>query len=287
MTSVLPDEEAAVPSLGAVSSAAGPNLDQLPPGLRAMLEETLLPSRNSVDLGRGPQQDFLYRLVARQPHVAESFQENTKITPHSAVNVPLRRDLMEAISRWNRDTAYRPVADIIDEAEARRQRVQLPLDDLGKIGQLLARLSTDSRAAAAAYSLDFWLVEGAEIFRFIPGSAGLWLEKRLVDRDRQQIGDALVEFPKSAFDSCDAVLFVAAVAWRYMLLQGPRGYRRCLMDAGAYLDRCDREAAELNLMALRSLDFIDARVDRLLALDGVERSVVAAVMLKDADGPSG
>lgn len=248
-----------------------------------MLEETLLPSRNSVDLRRGPQQDFLYRLVTRQAHVAESFQENTKITPHSSVNIPLRRDLVEAIGRWNRDTAYRPDADIIDEVEARRQRVQVPLDDLGKVGELLERLGGDARAAASAYSLDFWLVEGAEIFRFIPGSAVLWLEKRLIGADRQRIGAALVEFPKAAFDSCDAVLFVAAVAWRYMLLQGPRGYRRCLVDAGTYLDCCDREAAELDLVAVQSLDFVDARLDRLLALDGVERSIVAAVMLKDGD----
>lgn len=283
MTSVVHGTDAPAASTGATSKDSGSTLDPLPPGLRAMLEETLLPSRNSVDLGRGPQQDFLYRLVARQAHVAESFQENTKITPHSPVNIPLRRDLVEAIGRWNRDTAYRPAPDIIDEAEARRQRVQLPLGDLGKIGDLLTRLGADTRAEAAAYSLDFWVVEGAEIFRFVPGSPVLWLEKRLVGGDRREIGEALVEFPKAAFDSCDTVLFIAAVAWRYMLLQGPRGYRRCLMDAGAYLDQCGREAAELELMAAQSVDFIDARLDRLLALDGVERSVVAAVMLKDAE----
>lgn len=271
---------------GGASSDVGTTLDMLPHGLRAMLEETLLPSRNSVDLARDPKQDFLYRLVARQAHIAESFQENTKITPHSTVNIPLPQDLVQAIARWNRDTAYCPADDIIDEAEARRQRVQLPLEELGKIGDLLTRLVADPRAATASYSLDFWLMDGSEMFRFIPGSPVLWLEKRLLDGDRRQIGEALVEFPQEAFDSCDAVLFVVAVAWRYMLLQGPRGYRRCLMDAGAYLDRCDREVANLDLFALRSLDFIDARLDRMLALDGVERSVVAAVMLKDAEGSS-
>lgn len=258
-------------------------LDSLPTGLQAMLEETLLPSRNSVDLGRSPEQEFLYRVVSRQPHVAESFQENTKLTPCSSANVPLRRDLLEAIRKWSSDTAYKPEPDIIDEALARHHRVQVPIAELGKVGRLLTHLSADERAIAAAYSLDFWLLEGSEIFRFIPGSPCLWLEKRLVDDDREQIGAALIEVPRPAYEMCDAVLFVAAVAWRYMLLQGPRGYRRCLVDAGAYLDQCDRGAATLNLMAFRSLDFIDSRLNRLLALDGVERSLLAAVLLKDTE----
>ena len=64
-----------------------------------------------------------------------------------------------------------------------------------------------------------------------------------------------------------------------MLLQGPRGYRRTLVDLGRLVERCEQYGAEHGLRVTTTLDFQDYEVDRILTFDGVERSVHAICLL--------
>jgi hypothetical protein len=115
----------------------------------------------------------------------------------------------------------------------------------------------------------------------------LWVELLLTHSDRERLGDAIVGLPPPVLARARATLFLVLAPWRYMVLLGPRGYRRALMDAGALLRACRSLAGEHGLRAESTLDFYDHRVDEVLSLDGVERTVVAVVAVCDPrDGTS-
>ncbi len=76
-----------------------------------------------------------------------------------------------------------------------------------------------------------------------------------------------------------AVVFVTAVFWRSRFKYGLRGYRFALLEAGHVAQNVLVAATELDVAALPLGGFYDARVERLLGVDGVDESVVYAIVL--------
>ena len=76
-----------------------------------------------------------------------------------------------------------------------------------------------------------------------------------------------------------AVVFVTAVFWRSRFKYGLRGYRFALLEAGHVAQNVLVAATELAVAALPLGGFYDARVERLLGVDGVDESVVYAIVL--------
>lgn len=257
------------------SEADGPALSSR---MQVRLEETTVPSPNVTDLERNPVNDYLTRLSARAPHVAELFQENTKISPHSTVNAPLQRPLLDATRAWYVSTSYRPVPGDFDRRTAVPMHVLMPVSQLGPE---LEGLLTDLADADPdlLYSLDFWLLLDREVFRLPPRSPDLWLERRLEAGELERLRAAVLGVGGDDVRSAQALLFVVPVPWRYMIFQGPRGYRRSLVDVGRVLAWMDRTAVTRGISATWTIDFHDATVDEALWLDGVERSVGAIVLL--------
>lgn len=252
--------------------------------MQALLEETLLPSPKGSELRRTPTHDYLNRLNSRAPHVAELFQENTKISPWSSVNKVLDTDLCARTRSWYFASSHRPRPDDFDPVATLSHRVQVPVGHLEPpLADLLGLLAGDEAASSLLFGLDLWVLIGSEVFRVIPKSEVLWLEKRLHGMELSVLQRSIVELPRTSVESAAAVLFLVPVPWRYMLLQGPRGYRRALFDVGRFLAWCER-AVEGSLRPDIALDFFDHRVDAVLSLDGVERSTAAIVALNRNQG---
>ena len=76
-----------------------------------------------------------------------------------------------------------------------------------------------------------------------------------------------------------AVVFVTAVFWRSRCKCGLRGYRFALLEAGHLAQNVLLTATALGVAALPLGGFYDARVESLLGVDGVDESVVYAIVL--------
>ena len=83
----------------------------------------------------------------------------------------------------------------------------------------------------------------------------LWLERRLSSEDARKMSDYLhLEQPNGAFEVRHLILYVG-FPWRYMALQGPRGYRRMLVELGKQISRVERLLQAEGLAVATSLDF--------------------------------
>lgn len=80
-------------------------------------------------------------------------------------------------------------------------------------------------------------------------------------------------------DDAGAVVFVLAVFGRTRFKYGQRGYRFALLEAGHVVQNVLLAAAALRVSAMPFGGYFDGRVDDLVGADGVEESVVYAVVL--------
>lgn len=80
-------------------------------------------------------------------------------------------------------------------------------------------------------------------------------------------------------DDGAAALLVLAVFGRTRFKYGVRGYRFALLEAGHVVQNAVLAAAALDLAALPYGGYFDARLDELVGVDGVEESVVYAVVV--------
>ncbi len=83
-------------------------------------------------------------------------------------------------------------------------------------------------------------------------------------------------------DGAAAIVLVAAVFWRTRFKYGARGYRFALLEAGHAMQNAVLAATALGIGALPLGGYYDDRLDALLGLDGVDESVVYALVLGEA-----
>lgn len=83
----------------------------------------------------------------------------------------------------------------------------------------------------------------------------------------------------SVLDDAAAIVFVLAVFGRTRFKYGLRGYRFALLEAGHVVQNIVLAAAAIDVAALPLGGYFDARVDDLVGADGVEESVVYAVVV--------
>jgi hypothetical protein len=250
---------------------------------KGLLEETIIPSPNSLDLQRTALSDYVHRFTSTSPHVAELFQENTKLTPFSTLAVPRDDRSLEELREWFFTTAYAPKEDEVDPA--RTGDFRATLNDLRPeaLGVLLGMFSEPGPVANLLYSVDLLVLQGRRLFRLVPRTAFLWIERDVTHDKIQALKAAILDVPAPTLARSRTFLFLVPCAWRYMLLYGPRGYRHTLLDAGRILAHLEGSARAHNLAIAVSQDFYDKRVDQFLYVDGVERSVVAIVALQGED----
>ena len=242
----------------------------------AMLEGTVLPGPNSVELMRTAATDYRLRFDAGDPHVAELFQENTKLSPHTTVFDPGAAARLERARAWHLSTAYR-VRDEHLVAEA-AHAVRVPVETLPScLARVLQPFTQDGRLSSLLYGLDLYVLHEQALLRVVPRTRFLWRERRIAARGEWRVRESIVSAER--VPRTGPLLFLAAAPWRYMVFLGPRGYRRMLLDAGELLGRLRDVAADGAVESAVFPDFYDRQVDDVLLLDGTERTVIAIVAL--------
>jgi hypothetical protein len=241
-----------------------------------LLEETIIPPPDSVDLYRTPTTDYISRFLSPTPHIAELFHCNSRIAPCSHVNTVLDQGSFAVARDWFYSTALKPDDDIYDRDQALRSGVLSSVQELADRAGVALQWFAGPDARELAYALDILVLDGARIWRVLPGFPEAWLERTASPQELSELPTIL---PELALADPPPIVFVAGAPWRYMMLQGPRGYRRTLLDAGRLVAGfLDAGRAALSPMRT-SVDFLDVELDRLLRLDGIERSVLVAIAL--------
>lgn len=244
-----------------------------------LIEETVLPSPNSVELNRSPRNDYLLRFDSRYPHIAELFQENTKLSASSPLATLAPDQELKETKEWYFSTAYRIEDGDIEpsqEGKIRRPHKALP----APFDRLFALFGQNGPLIPLVYSADLFVACDRTLYRVVPGADYLWIEKRLSPEDFDVIAGSIIRPEGMDVRKARTLVFVAGAPWRYMLFLGPRGYRHMMFEAGNLLGQLCGVAGQLGLTPTVSLDFYDARLDRVLRLDGTERSTLALVALE-------
>jgi len=136
-------------------------------------------------------------------------------------------------------------------------------------------------SGGALYPLELYPVvvgvDGLEcgVFHFDPPRHVLELVRAV---DPAGALDAVCPFP-GLLAGAAAVVFVTAVFWRSRFKYGLRGYRFALLEAGHVVQNVLLAAAARGIASLPLGGFYDAAVETLLGVDGVDESVVYAVVL--------
>ena len=247
--------------------------------LGAFLEGTVLPSPNTVELLRTAPAEYRRRFDRGNPHIAELFQENTKLSPHTMHHDLDDTAALHRAREWYLSTAYRVRADVLVAGKADAMR--LPVAALPPcIAGVLRPFTQEGGPASLLYGLDLFALHDRALLRMVPRTGFLWRDRRVDDGDDARIRASIV--PAGRAPRTGPLLFVVAAPWRYMMFLGPRGYRRLLLDAGELLGRLRDAAADAAVEAAVFVDFYDGQVNDVLLLDGAERTVVAIVALDGA-----
>lgn len=233
----------------------------------ATLAEADLRVGLSGKVARTPWSDFLDRYGTMSIHEAELFHCNSRISTASQVNVPLSLERTYELRTWLDREGYVPQKGAMDEPESERTGfTKVDLD--GAIRRLVADPEVSSMLAVELY----FCVAGM-LYRM--RNQRLWLERRLSSEDAKKMSDYLhLEQPNGALEVRHLILYVG-FPWRYMALQGPRGYRRMLVELGKQISRVEQLLQAAGLAAATSLDFYDVTVESLLGFDGVETTLLA------------
>lgn len=139
-------------------------------------------------------------------------------------------------------------------------------------------------SAGALYPLELYVLirdvpdQAAGCFHYDPYDHAL---EELACGPVASLEDALAD-PELA--RAPAFVVVAAMFWRSRVKYGLRGYRFALLEAGHAMQNALLAAAALGIAALPIGGYFDRRLERLLALDGVDEAVVYCASLGGVTG---
>ncbi len=240
--------------------------------IQISLESPIVPSPHSIDLSHSAASDYLYRQVRPKPHVAELYHENSKLSPHSTLQIPSDTSILEQVRRWFFETAYR-----VDEETlvANGPGLRSPHDQLPEWLQApLSFFAKPGFLANLLYAIDLLVLHDGMLFRVVPESDYLWIERE-AKNEATRLPGLFWRSPPVSIEECSTMLIVVACPWRYMLIYGPRGYRHTLLDIGRLLGYFQYQYEPGGYPVTVHQDFLDTKADEFVQADGVERSVYA------------
>ena len=246
--------------------------DPLLERIQMFLEISIIPSPHSIDLSHSAASDYLYRQVRPKPHVAELYHENSKLNPHSTLQVPSDTSTLEQVRRWFFETAYRVDEEtLVDNGSGLR----IPYDQLPEWLQGPLKLFSEPGSLAdLLYAADLLVLHDGMLVRIVPESDYLWIEHE-VKNETTFLPGLFWRSPPVRLEECLTMLIIVACPWRYMLLYGPRGYRHTLLDVGRLLGYFQHRCEFYGHSATVHQDFLDTKADEFVQADGLERSVYA------------
>jgi hypothetical protein len=237
------------------------------------LEETVVPSPNSVDLSRSIANDYINRFSNVTPNVAEIFHLNSKVSRFSALEVPAGREVLLRARDWFYRGSYTLgeedfVAEFADQIRRNYDTLPEPL------GSFLANGMFDARFSSLLHAMDLFVLSKGTLLRALPRRKFLWVERQFDDALLRRMAGSFYGEGVRPDPANEVLIFLVGSFWRFMKFYGPRGYRMVLMDCGELLAELEQ-----NLSVTRFENVYDTELEECLLLDGVERSFLACLSL--------
>lgn len=251
--------------------------------LRRMVEQTLIPSPNVSTLAPTPLLDFVNRMELGVVHPAESFHVNSKLSERH------RDDLIEAgradtVRKWFSENCGHVRPEDLDEELGKAvalHHVDLP----PRLGKALSAFGSQGPMKTLLFSADLMVVYNGGAYRQVGGEDQLWKEHTIAAADLERFMASPMGVDPDKFESAVAIAVLVGVPWRNMMFNGPRGYRRMLVDTGMILSAFGSVCQQVGYEVTPAFDFVDIDVDVALANDGVERSALLLVALNEIAEP--
>jgi len=239
------------------------------------LEETILPSANSVDLKRTIENHYYNRFIAQDPNIAESYHVNSNIIRYSTMKVPPNRAPLNEARDWFFESTYKLRESDFNEENASQVRM-LHADVPNHIRSLVETLANPDKEGDLLSGLDVFIMFDNVIYRIVPARTFIWVEKIVTKKLENQLLRALLtDEHRQTVGNSGCTIFIIGCFWRYQMFYGPRGYRMALMDAGR-MARAIQESLKVTLIE----SFYDNEMNQVLLLDGIERSTLNLLVVE-------
>jgi len=237
------------------------------------LEETVIPSPNSVDLARSIGTDYVNRFSNSTPNVAEIFHLNSKVLRRSPIEVPPDREVLYQARDWFYRESYGLSEEDFVPEHADKVRILYQQLESPAAG-FLHECAFEPRLSGLLHSVNIFVLKGNTLLKVLPRRDFLWVERNLDAELMQRLSGAFDQHSSRPDFASSTTVFLVGSFWRYMKFFGARGYRMVLMDCGELAHEF-----EARVNAVRYENFFDAEVDEVLLLDGVEHSVLMALVI--------
>jgi hypothetical protein len=249
--------------------------------LITMLDSTLIPSLNGVELQRSSVSDFQYRLASKSPNIAELYHENSKLSKYLDRCVITDEETIRFVKEWYLSTTCKISEE--DIAEGKGQSFLRNINSVPDQLQTIFRSLESDQEAELLYSLDVLMLYENKVYRYIPLSDHLWLEKKENSDALNELRAMVIGAERDSIDKASAIIFLVGCSWRNMIFYGPRGYRNTVLDAG-FLTHHFLQIAKDSRFSLQVFqNFFDRKVDNFLNLDGVERFTLMLIAVLDGN----
>ncbi len=250
--------------------------------LRRMLEQTLVPPTTVDELDPDTIDAATSRWGSSTGNLAETYSVNSVLTHASAKRIAVREEV-ETIT----DFYFTTAGSGFDQLTSQESRWLLPQREYPPAVQALLRpLNENPALIAALFSTEVLFTDRGKLWRVVPNRPGSVLEGDFTDADAEKLDAGLFQTDTETFRP---VIFLVNHLGRSSYLTGDRSFRNSTLASGMLLGVAWEQARAAQLPIATANTFIDASVNEALRCDGVERAVMAVILLpasSDSDDSS-
>lgn len=249
----------------------------IPNTLIPLLEGTILPALNSIELQRYSIVDFLNRYNSPYPNIAELFHQNTRLNEYTKQTIVTDEKTIDEVKKWYLTTNCKIKEEDIEKEKGKEilKEVETLPNNLDKL--FINFSSNDNRESELLYSSNLFLLWEQKIYKIVPLSKSMLLMLKFTPEDINLLKESIIIEDTSILKNTENFLFVVGVPWRNMIFYSSRGYRKMLIDTGKLVYYLERQAEKNNLRLSLYENFYDTQINRLLNLDGVENIVTVII----------
>lgn len=238
--------------------------------LRRMLEQTLVPPTQVIELDPDTIGATTARLGSLRGNLAERYQLNSCLTKASWESLADPESVKTIL-----DFYLTTAADGYDQLIKEASRWVMPFDDAPAwVRDLLSPLSGNPVVVSMLFSADLLVAFDSALWKVIPNRSGLQFEGSWNEDLARQALSAVP--PYSARESLpDGFVFAVGNIVRSSYLSGDRAFRQAATACGVLLGQLWAVLAGLStpLQFVPATQFIDHLVNDATRCDGVERGV--------------
>lgn len=248
--------------------------------LRRMLEQTLVPPVTVDELDPDTIDLATSRWGNATGNLAETYSVNSVLTPTSAQRIADKEEI-ETIT----DFYFTTAGSGFDQLFSQKSRWILPQDKYPlAVRTILQPVNENPALIASLFSTEVLFISQGKLWRIVPNRPGAMLEGEFTNADAEKIKKGLFQTDTENFSPA---IFLINHLGRSSYLTGDRAFRNSTLASGMLLGSAWEHARASQIPMATSNTFIDSYINEALRCDGVERAVMAVILLpEDSRGSS-